>query len=147
VKVAFFYDKQPQSTLTKWATGSTCYHVGFTDGEKLWDMNWQRRRRLWSTRAAGKFIVVDTPVNVPVWFLESALETDESKYGVWDYLSFGLRLVFKRLRFNGKGLICSEMVANDLMACGWTPPAGFPEVPSPADLEQALLGRRDAISN
>ena len=45
MKIAFFYDKEPQSTLTMLGTGSRCYHVGFTDGEKLWDMNLLRRHQ------------------------------------------------------------------------------------------------------
>lgn len=145
MKVAFFYGKQPQSALCRIFTGSSCYHVGFTDGEKLWDMNLLRRRRVWSDKAAGQVLLVDCPAPVTYDHLEHKLETDENHYGFLDYLSFGIRRVFKRLRFNGKGLICSEMVLNDLKACGWTPPAGFPEVPSPADLEKVLLGRRNAI--
>jgi hypothetical protein len=144
MKVAFFYGKEPQSTLCRWFTGTTCYHVGFTDGAKLWDMNLLRRRRIWSNRAAGEVLLVDCPVEVPAWFLENRLDTDSARYGFLDYLAFGIRRVFKRLRFNGKGVICSEMVANDLKACGWVPPAGFPEVPSPGDLEEALLGHRNA---
>lgn len=148
MKVAFFYGKQPQSFLCRLFTGSSCYHVGFTDGEKLWDMNLLRRRRLWNPAAAGQVRLVDCPVPVSREYLEHKLETDGSHYGFLDYLSFGpWRRLLKRARFNGKGLICSEMVLNDLVACGWTPPAGFPEVPSPADLEEVLLGRRDAIKS
>jgi hypothetical protein len=36
------------------------------------------------------------------------------------------------------------MVANDMRACGWS--GQFTEVPAPADLELALLGRIDAIN-
>ncbi|KQT10955.1 hypothetical protein [Ramlibacter sp. Leaf400] len=147
MKVVFFYGKQPQSFLCRLFTGSSCYHVGFTDGEKLWDMNLLRRRRVWSEKAAGKYILVDTPVPVTASFLESRLESDGSRYGVLDYLSFGLRRFFKRMRVNGKGLICSEMAALDLMRNGWLPRPGFPEVPSPADLEEALLERRNAITS
>lgn len=145
MKVAFFYGKQPQSTLTRWFTGSTAYHVAFTDGAKLWDMNLLRRRRLWNQDKAGSVLLVDCPAEVTRAYLEVMLETDDSRYGFAEYLSFGLRRLFKRLRFNGKGLICSEMVAQDMKDCGWTPPEWFPEVPSPADLELALLGRRNAI--
>lgn len=147
MKIAFFYGKQPQATLTKWFTGSTAYHVGFTDMNRLWDMNLLRRRRVWDAARAGQVLLVDCPAPVFRAYLEHQLETDTSRYGVLDYLSFGLRRIFKRLRFNGKGVICSEMVAADLKACGWVPPPGFPEVPSPGDLEEALLGRRDAISS
>jgi hypothetical protein len=147
MKVAFFYDGGISSKLTRFFTGSQAYHVGFTDGNKLWDMNLLRRRRLWSEKAAGNHLLVECPVTVPAWFLENRLDTDASRYGVLDYLAFGLRRFIKRLRFNGKGVICSEMVLLDLKACGWTPPAWLPDVPSPADLELALLGRKNAIED
>ena len=146
MKVAFFYGKQPQSFLAWLFTRSSCYHVGFTDESRLWDMNWIRRRRIWNPSVPMQEILVDCPVPVPVTFLEIQLETDGSHYGVLDYLAFVLRRFFRRLRFNGKGLICSEMVLNDLKACGWEPPAWMPEVPSPGDLELALLGTRNAIA-
>lgn len=41
------------------------------------------------------------------------------------------------------GVICSEMLADDLKANGWA--VQFDEVPSPADLEQQILGRKNAI--
>lgn len=145
MKVAFFYGKQPQSALCRFFTGSAAYHVGFTDGEKLWDMNLLRRRRVWSDYAARQVVLVDCPVPVTARELERKLETDANHYGFADYLSFGpWRRLLQRLRFNGKGLICSEMVAEDLKDCGWVPPAWFPAVPSPADLELALLGRLNA---
>lgn len=146
MKVVFFYGKQPQAVLAWLFTRSSCYHCGFTDEARLWDMNWIRRRRIWNGFVPMQKILVDCPVLVPVQFLESQLETDGSHYGVLDYLSFVPRRFFKRLRFNGKGLICSEMVLNDLKACGWEPPAWMPDVPSPGDLEAALLGTRNAIA-
>lgn len=146
MQLAFIYGKKPSSTLTRLFTGSTCYHVAFTDGQHLWDMNLLRRRRRWPLYPADRVILVDVPVPVSREYLEAQLETDDSRYGFSDYLLFALRplyhLIGKSTR-NAGGLICSELVALDLAANGW--PVRFQEVPAPADLEEALLGRRDAI--
>jgi hypothetical protein len=147
VQIVFIYGKRVSSSLTKFFTGSTCYHCGFTDGVKFWDMNLIRRRRLWPLYPAGHVIAVATPVPMTAAYLDQQLDTDSVRYGVLDYALFGLRwlyhLVGKSTR-NAGGLICSELVANDLIANGWS--VRFDEVPSPADLELAILGRRDAIS-
>lgn len=148
MQVAFVYGTGWQSRLTRLFTQSRAYHVGFTDGVHFWDMHLLRRRRMWATyRARRECIVVTTPVPVSRDYLEYMLSTCEERYGFVDYALFALRPLYhlfgKSTRSAG-GLICSEMVANDLAACGW--PVRFREVPSPADLEEALLGRRNAIS-
>lgn len=146
MKIVFIYGTRFNSKLTKLFTGSTCYHVGFTDGIKFWDMNLIRRRRLWPLYPADRTIVVDCPVAVTAEYLDHKLDTDDATYGMLDYLLFGLRwayhLVGKSTR-NAGGVICSEMVAADLVANGWD--ARFLEVPSPADLELVILGRKDAL--
>lgn len=148
MQIVFIYGKPLSAKLTKFFTGSTCYHCGFTDGMKFWDMNLIRRRRLWPLYPASHVIAVETPVPVTAAYLDYQLDTDSARYGVWDYMLFGLRWLYhlagKSTR-NAGGLICSELVANDLVANGW--PVRFDEVPSPADLELAVLGRRDAISS
>lgn len=150
MKLVFIYGdpkKKLSAGLTLFWTNSTCYHVGFTDGIKFWDMNLIRRRRLWPLYPVDRIIVVECPANVTAEYLDHMLDTDESHYGVLDYLLFGFRwayhLVGKSTR-NAGGVICSEMVANDMAACGWS--VRFPEVPSPADMELAVLGRINAIS-
>ena len=147
VQVVFVYGKPLSSRLTRFFTGSTCYHVAFADGAKLWDMNLIRRRRNWPLYPAHRVILADCPLPVPAEYLDHQLDTDTQRYGVVDYLLFALRplyhLVGKSTR-NAGGVICSEMVANDLAARGW--PVRFKEVPSPADLERAILGRIDAIN-
>lgn len=146
MKIAFVYGKQPSSTLTRIFTGSTCYHVAFTDGVKMWDMHLIRRRRPWPHYLAQRVILADCPVPVNADYLEHMLETDESAYGVLDYLLFALRPLyhlFGKSTRNAGGLICSEQVAADLAKFGWK--VTFDEVPSPADLELAILGRKDAI--
>jgi hypothetical protein len=147
MQIVFVYGKRISSKLTKLFTGSTCYHVGFTDGIKFWDMNLIRRRRLWpGLYPVDRTIVVDCPVTITADYLDHQLDTDDAQYGMVDYMLFGLRwfyhLVGKSTR-NAGGVICSEMLANDLIANGW--PVRFAEVPSPADLELAILGRKDAI--
>jgi len=150
VKVAFFYDKEPQSTLCLWATGSRCYHVGLTDGAWLWDMHLTRRRRAWDPTIPRHYILADCPVPVSAEFLNERMEVDPEHYGYFDYAFFAVRGLLRRLRLplryvpNAKGVICSEDTALALIANGWQPPAGFPQVPSPADLEEALLGVRNA---
>lgn len=146
MKIAFIYGTRLSSKLTKWFTGSTCYHVGFTDGAKFWDMNLIRRRRLWPLYPPDHVILMDCPVAITADYLDHRLDTDTATYGWRDYMLFALRplyhLVSKSTR-NVGGVICSEMVADDLMANGWL--YSFPEVPSPADMEIAILGRKDAI--
>jgi hypothetical protein len=149
VKVGFAYGRKPSSTLTKLFTGSTCYHVFFVDEDagRMYDMNLLRRRRLWPHYPPERVILSDCPVEVPPEYMEHMLDIDEATYGWRDYLLFALRplyhLIGKSTR-NVGGVICSEMVANDLIALGWH--VRFPEVPSPADLEIAILGRKDAIN-
>jgi hypothetical protein len=147
MKIAFIYGKRPSSILTQLFTGSTCYHVGFTNGVHFWDMNLIRRRRLWPLYPEGHVILVDPPVEVPAEYLEHMLDIDEATYGWHDYLLFALRPIyhlFGKSTRNASGTICSEMVADDLKANGWA--VRFNEVPSPADLELAIIGRKDAIN-
>lgn len=150
MKIAFIYGKQPSSTLTKIFTDSTCYHVAFVDeaSGKMWDMHKIRRRRQWPHYDPKKVILADTPVPVSVEYLEHKLETDKSEYGYLDYLLFALRPLyhlFGKSTRNAKGIICSEMVWDDLVENGWD--VRYEEVPEPAVLEEILLGRRDAIKH
>lgn len=147
MKVVFVYGKKPSSILTKIFTDSTCYHVGFTDGVKFWDMHKIRRRREWPLYEEGKFICIECPVNVTSTYLDYMLDVDNSEYGKIDYLLFALRPIYHFFGLSTRnfgGTICSEMVANDLRACGWN--HYFLEVPSPADLELSLLGKVNAIN-
>lgn len=151
MKIVFIYGdpkKKLSARMTMFWTKSACYHVGFTDGVKFWDQNLIRRRRLWPLYPPERIIVVDCPANVTVDYLDYKLDTDTARYGVLDYLLFGLRPLYHLLgqsTRNARGLICSEMVADDLWNCGWG--TVFASVPSPADLELAILGRIDAINN
>lgn len=146
MQIAFIYGKQPSSTLTKFFTGSACYHVGFTNGVHFWDMNLIRRRRLWPLYPEGHVILAECPVEISADYLDHMLDTDDHTYGWRDYLLFALRPLyhlFGQSTRNAGGVICSEMVADDLKANGWA--VQFDEVPSPADLEQYILGRKNAV--
>jgi hypothetical protein len=142
MQIAFIYGNGVSSALTNFWTGSHCYHVAFVDGGSMWDMHLLRRRRRWPYYPASQVVLAALPPGCRVTreYLEAKLETDESRYGVIDYLRFSLRWAYHLLGKstpNARGTICSEMVANDLRACGWA--KVFPEVPSPADLERAIL--------
>lgn len=146
MKIAFIYGKQPSSTLTKFFTGSACYHVGFTNGVHFWDMNLIRRRRLWPLYPDSRVLLAECPVEISADYLDHMLDTDEHTYGWCDYLLFALRPLyhlFGQSTRNVGGVICSEMVADDLKANGWM--VQFEEVPSPADLEQQILGKKNVI--
>ncbi len=148
MKIVFIYNKRPNSTLTHFFTGSSCYHVGFTDGVKFWDMHEIRRRRNWvGLYPLERVLLAECPVDVTAQYLDDQLDTDRSTYGYVDYMLFCLRwayhLVGQSTR-NAGGVICSELVANDLAKNGWT--TRFAEVPSPADLESAIFGRKDALN-
>ena len=139
MKIAFMFSETKFcAKLTKFFTGCYCYHVAFVDEQHdvMYDMNLIRRKRRWSAYKKGKDIaLVDAPVNVTVDYLEEQLLVDCNRYGVLDYILFALRpfyhLVGKSTR-NANGVICSEMVHNDLRAHGWN--VHFREVPSPCDL-------------
>lgn len=146
MKIFFVYGKWPSSFLARIFTGSECYHVGFTDGVHLWDMYKIRRRRLWPTYPPEQYLLADCPVEITAEYLDHKLDTDTSIYGVVDYLLFGLRWfyhLFGLVTRNFGGVICSEMVFEDLVANGY--PRIYAEIPSPADLELKFLGRKDAI--
>lgn len=144
MKIAFISSTSKLSgLLTKLFTGSYCYHVAWVDEsrDRMVDMNLLRRVRIWSDYSHGKEVVlVESPVDVPWEYLEHRLLTDDNHYGWKDYLLFALRPLyhlFGKSTRNAGGVICSEMVYEDLVTCGWS--HRFAEVPSPADLEKVLF--------
>lgn len=146
MKIAFIYGTRLSSRLTKFWTGSTCYHVAWVVDDLMFDMNLIRRVRLWPHYPADRVLLIDSPVDVSLDYLFNKLKSDNNTYGWRDYCLFALRPLFHlfgKSTPNASGVICSEMVADDLQANGW--PYQFAEVPSPADMELALLGRVDAI--
>ena len=149
MKVGFIYSKKKLSgKLTKFWTGSYCYHVVLVDEEKgrMYDQHLIFRRRFWPHYDPASVLLVDTPVEVSREYLECLLDTDENTYGWLDYLLFALRPLFHLFGLstpNAKGIICSELIDTILKIHGWK--YEIYEVPSPADLELALLGKRNAI--
>lgn len=148
MKIAIiFNDHKLSGRLTRFWTGCYAYHVAWV-GEaagKMWDMNLIRRRREWPHYAADQVLLFDAPGRVDVEYLERRLETDDNTYGWRDYVMFALRPLFHlfgRSTPNAGGVICSEMVNNDIWATGgrtpW-PPDGPP--PSPCDFYNWLSGR------
>lgn len=125
--------------LTNWVTGSPAYHIGFVDLEKnkFYDQHLIFRRRVWPHyRSENKIVLYKCPVDVTSEDLEEWLETDESWYGVFDYMAFAFKKLFFNHRPSFKGSICSETVENILKYCGWYSP--FKWTPSPADFEVIL---------
>ena len=128
--------------LTQWFTGSTAYHCGFLDEtDNTWfDMSWLARKALWPRYFPPvKWIVLyDFPSLTRAQCEEFLKRDSDIKYGVLDYLLFGLRPIYHLLgksTRNAGGVICSEMVNNDLWDCGVkTPWKPIDAPPSPCDL-------------
>ena len=144
MKIAFISNPNKLSgKLTKFFTGSYCYHVALVDEERglMYDQNLLFRRRIWPHYGPETTVVlIDTPVPVTSEYLEQLLSTDENTYGWVDYCLFALRPIyhlFGKSTRNAGGVICSERLDNIFIANGWQ--HRFDEVPSPADLEKVLL--------
>lgn len=157
MQVAIIFNAHKLSgKLTRLFTGCYAYHVAWVDeaGGKMWDMNLLRRRRVWPHYPPEQVLLFDAPAQVTSGYLEQMLETDSNAYGWRDYLLFALRPLyhlFGRSTRNAGGVICSEMINNDIWACGgMTPwPVDGPP-PSPCDLCRWLSGRqawRDSFSS
>jgi hypothetical protein len=141
--------------LCKLFTGCYAFHAAFVDleGGRMYDMNLLRRRRRWPYYGDDQTVEVElyaVPGSVSRQYLEDRLDDDANVYGFVDYLLFGARWLFHlfgRPTRNARGLICSEMVNNDLRACGaWTPWDPMMPPPSPCDLRQWLAAsNRPAI--
>jgi hypothetical protein len=145
MKIAFIYSKSKfMAKLCKFFTGSYCYHVAWVDDSTnvMYDMNLLRRKREWPHYPSDRVLLVESPVNISAQYLEKKLETDNNKYGVIDYLLFSIRPLFHLIGKstpNAGGVICSEMVYDDLRAHGWS---GYTlETPSPAWLEHQFAIR------
>lgn len=153
MKLAIIFNEDKLSGKLTWLfTGCHAYHTAWVDEEAgmMYDMHWIRRRRLWPHYDEGEYLLYDFPM-VTREYLEQQLSTDESWYGVLDYLLFSLRgfyhLVAKSTR-NAGGIICSEMINIDVLACGGTTPwpltAG---PPSPCDWYRWLTGKEKQQSS
>lgn len=131
--------------LTRLFTGCSAYHVAWVDEAAglMWDMHLLRRRRPWPHYPDAQVLLFDVPA-VTRDHLEAQLTHDDSRYGVVDYLLFALRPLYHllgRSTRNAGGVICSEMIVNDLRACGVAVP-WRPEDPpaSPCDVYRWIRG-------
>ena len=129
--------------LTRLFTGCFAYHVAWVDEQAglMYDMHLIRRRRLWPRYEGSQVVLFDIP-EVTREHLEDQLTRDGSTYGWIDYILFSLRPIyhlFGQSTRNANGVICSEMVNDDMRACGREAfgAAGDPP-PSPCDLYRWL---------
>lgn len=141
-----FNDRKLSGRLTRLFTGCAAYHVAWVDEERglMYDQHLIRRRRSWPHYDQSHVLLFDVP-QVTHQYLEHMLSTDDSTYGWVDYLLFGLRPIyhlFGRSTRNAGGVICSEMVNNDMRANRVdTPWDEFDAPPSPCDLFRWALHR------
>lgn len=140
MKLAVIFNSDKFSgKLTKLFTGCSAYHVVWVDEAHglMYDMHLLRRRRAWPAYTEGQVLMYDIP-KVTAEYLEQRLTFDDNTYGWVDYLLFLLRPIyhlFGKSTRNAGGVICSEMVNNDMWACGVeTPWQVDAEPPSPCDI-------------
>jgi len=147
VNIALFKnDKIILGHLTKIFTGSYVYHIAFiTDDGWIYEMNLKGllRKRITDVSAGTKILIYKVPVDISEDYLIHRTLEQKEFYGFLDYLMFGIRCLGIKLRFNGKGLICSEYINQVLWKFGyktpWKPKIDSP--PSPADFERLFLTR------
>jgi hypothetical protein len=156
IKLAIiFNDHKLSGLLTRFFTGCYAYHVAWVDEEAghMYDMNWLRRRRVWPCYDPAHVALFEAPDGITREYMEAKLDTDDATYGWKDYALFALRPLyhlFGRSTRNAGGVICSEMINNDI----WGVPAAFRSFiapptpwapgdapPSPCDLYRWLKDR------
>jgi hypothetical protein len=146
-KIAIFYSKKNLfGIMCRLFTGSFAYHVGIIHGEYLYEIHMLlgRRRILIKDidpRKRANMRLFDSPVEISQEYLDREVLNANKIYGFVDYFLFGFRWIpglRNRLR-DTNGVICSEMVNDDLIAHGWESPwrDGTPP-PSPSDLYKLL---------
>jgi hypothetical protein len=145
IKLAIIFSPDKMSgKLTKYFTGCYAYHTAWVDTEnnKMYDMHLIRRRRNWPHYNENNVLLFDIP-GITKEFLEKKLEEDESTYGFMDYIMFGLRPIyhlFGKSTVNAGGVICSEMINNDVWEIGGTTPWPLDTPPpSPCDWYNWLM--------
>lgn len=124
-------------------TESRAYHVFWETDKYIYDMSLIRRRRN-KENYVGMEKTYHVFPRVTEEYLEKKLTEDDSHYGYLDYFLFALRPIyhlFGKSTRNMNGIICSEMINNDLYDCGYiTPWSTQIEPPSPADFENWIKG-------
>lgn len=149
IKVAFIKANKwyIPSFLTKWFTGCRYYHVGLLNEENDWfyDMNLMRRRIAFSEYLRAGHEVTLFPCRITEEYLKRQILNTNDKYGFADYFLFVYRWLGFKVK-NRKGLICSEMVNNDLKVFGGNnhlPTDAEP--PSPCELYEYLYERKKKL--
>lgn len=140
MKVAFIRSRNRwyfPALLTRWFTGCGVFHVGFYSEEtgSFYDMNVTRRKiKFFKSYLKDYKDYTLYPCRVTERYLEQKIETNQDKYSYIDYILFFFRWLGFKVKDN-KGLVCSEMVNEDLRQFNVdTPwPADAPP-PSPCDL-------------
>ena len=158
IKIAAFYNGGFSSFLTKIFTGCGAHHIAFIfvyDSIEvinaqfvIYEMDVRRRARIIDKEtlrkkiSKGDIVLYDCPVEVSRQYLENETLYDSDRYGVIDYLLFVLNPIKKFLGLrikNHQGMICSEMVNDDLIYNKWESPWHLNgEPPSPCDLASVL---------
>lgn len=146
MKLAIIFNSNKLSgKLTRFFTGCYAYHAAWVDEQAgvMYDMHLIRRRRTWPHYESSEVLLFDFPA-VTREYMERMLSTDDSTYGWIDYLLFGLRPIYHllgRSTRNAGGVICSEMINNDLRACGVSTQWDEFDAPaSPCDLYRWAVG-------
>lgn len=80
-----------------------------------------------------KFNIVE---KMPIFFDE--ITSKSINYSFIDLITIGFRLIFMSNPKDRNDVVCSTFVANFLIKCGWKPPGGFPNMPSPGEVCRAL---------
>jgi len=142
-KIVIFIDpSKPFGKLTKIFTGCYAYHTAFLQEESgyIYDMYLMRRRRYWDSikkEYEGKYLIYDSPIEILEDYFVNSILNRSDPYGFKDYLLFGLRPIyhlFGKSTRNEKGVVCSEMILEDLASNGWLDmPKEWKEIPSPCD--------------
>lgn len=160
-KVIFF--SRPKSFKNRAValfTGCPFYHVGFLqwDEEEVYDMYFMRRKRTLAEVQRDNdhekmvFAIVDSPVEIPTKYFQDKILHQNEKYGFLDLLLFAVRPLynlFGKTTRNQGGIICSEMVNNDLKAhdkyqLAWK--CNHPQVDSPCDIWRHLKDCNTKVS-
>lgn len=142
LRIVFFKNKPLFKFLSRIFTGCKYHHIGFIKNGYLYDMNWMRRRVEWEPEKFGAHYIMDAPVDIPEHYFYNKILNNNPSYGFADYFLFLVRPILKRFRIiphNKDGIICSEMVNDDLVLHGWHSPFRSRKAPpSPCDIYVAL---------
>lgn len=106
------------------------YHVAWTDGTHMWDMNVKFRKIPADHYANRDVRLFDSPVPVTAEYLDSMV--GKRSYG---FVDVALYPILQLLGLNWMGTHCSEAINDDLWFHGYrTPWVPYGAPPTPADM-------------